>query len=76
MSGQLCNEGAFSQQASLDLMSKGHMLADVVAIIGKNMLKVQLFSHKQNQSLKVLWRSGVILYLTARTVTRSRFYTR
>ena len=27
-------------QSSLDLMSKGHMLADVVAIIGKRVIKI------------------------------------
>lgn len=41
---QICNENAFFQQASLDLMSKGHMLADVVAIIGENMSLVQSFA--------------------------------
>lgn len=30
-----CNAHLFSLQAGLDKMAKGHMLADVVAIIGK-----------------------------------------
>ena len=36
----ICNIDVFFIQSSLDLMSKGHMLADVVAIIGETSLAI------------------------------------
>lgn len=38
-----------SFQAALDKMAKGHMLADVVAIIGKKVIIVQEFSFRRTK---------------------------
>lgn len=42
-----------SFQAGLDKMAKGHMLADVVAIIGENVIIVQEFSFRRPQFLSL-----------------------
>lgn len=45
-----CGINLFLLQAGLDQMAKGHMLADVVAIIGK-IFYINTFSCKQQNSI-------------------------